>query len=443
MLPSGFPNTMDGLLAMLASGEMSLQQAADIQRQHFRAAAVELDSVIRFMDEPFVQGLPFSGVAVAHKDIFEQDGYRPGLGRDRGHADASAVIARAPAVLRAQGMVQLGTVAMAEDACSATGFTRRLPTPKNPLRKDLAVGGSSSGSAVAVASGMVFASLGTDTAGSVRIPAMTCGVMGLKTTHLMVDRTGMELISPSLDSIGVLARSVQDLGHVFRLVASKPLVQSSPDQLRVCFWDAFEELGDGDADIAAVVRAFAGHHAAETRGNLRGLFETAGHHATVVMSTEVAQTQRERIENGLACEEVRQLGLIGMVLPGQFYEQAIGQRQALQAHCLQTMFADVDIWLMPLQLQPLPTVEQVYPGASQFNAYASLAMHKMCGWINYLGLPSLAMPVGTDASGLPVSIQMVAKPGHELDLLRLARQVQDEIFGKDGIRPSMPSQEEV
>ena len=442
MWSDGLPNTIDGLLQSLRRQEMTFEQVCERQRERFVLGAQAFGCVTRHMVEPWQQGMTYSGVGLAHKDIFEHDGYLPGLGRDRGRAQAGTRLAHAPALLRAQGMHQLGTLCMAEDACSATACTRGIPTPVNPLDPRLAVGGSSSGSGVAVASGMVYASLGTDTAGSVRIPAMTCGVMGLKTTHAVVDRRGLSLLCPSLDSIGVLGRSVSDIGHVLRLVASD-LVKVPDQPLRISYWNAFDDLQTGQPEIEELVRRCFIAYAKPGDSPIRNHFDLASHHVQVMMSTEVWRSQKSRIEVGQACEEVRQLGMIGQALPQDFYRQSIAQRPWVLQRFLDNVMDDVDVLMLPLQLQSLPDVSEVYHGGENFNVTASLAMHRMSGWINYLGLPALAMPIGRDSLGRPVSIQMVARPRHELLLLALGQQIQFDLYGTNGIVPFAPQHKEI
>src|SRR5690606_17792408 len=109
----------------------------------------------------------------------------------------------------------LAAVGMAEFACGATGENPHLPRPVNPVDPLAAVGGSSSGSGVAVAAGLCYASLGTDTAGSVRIPAATCGIVGFKPGRDVLPNTGTHPLAPSLDTVGVLARSARDAAQVF------------------------------------------------------------------------------------------------------------------------------------------------------------------------------------------------------------------------------------
>lgn len=442
-LTNALPNTIGELHKALRDGAISFDDAIQRQRARFGSLAASLHAVTfdagpvdqaRFMAE-----LPLSGVGLAHKDIFDLSGRAPGLGRDAGREDPTRQPALALRVLSEAGALNLGALAMAEDACSATGFTRHLPVPLNPIDRQLAVGGSSSGCAVAVACGMVYASLGTDTAGSVRMPAMTCGVMGLKTTHGLIDRQGMALLSPSLDSIGLLARSVQDLEVMLDVLVQGTGESNVPPRggesdlrpSRIGYWL------DGVALDAQVFPAI--EHAMRTYGTI-GL--QLGEHEQrasmlqqLVMAYETGQTQQDRIARGLACKEVVDLGTLGLAMPNQWYLGALKARAAcLQAFVLDAM-SGLDVLIMPLQVASLPTAAEVYPGGDLFDASKLLALHRYTGWLNYLGLPALALPVGKDSQGLPVSVQLVARPYGERQLLALARQMQLDIHGEQGILP--------
>jgi Asp-tRNA(Asn)/Glu-tRNA(Gln) amidotransferase A subunit family amidase len=353
------------------------------------------------------------------------------LGRDRGRSVAGVINAPAIAALQQAGALNLGALPMAEDACSATGQTANLPTPLNPLGAHLAVGGSSSGSAVAVAAGMVYGSLGTDTAGSVRIPAMTCGVMGLKTTHGLISTQGVAPLSPSLDSVGILARSVQDLRSILQVLTPDIVAKVVTQPLRTAFWLDGVNVED---DIRHVIEPLL------TQYGQRSLDLT--HHeprATalqqLLMAYETGQTHHARITRGIACKQVTDLGILGIGIPNHWFSEALATREHCTRAFTELAFAKADVLLMPLQVGALPGIEEVYIGMQGFQPTKLLALHRYCGWINYLGLPALAIPVGLDTNGLPVSIQLVARPFHEHHLLALAHQLQQDLIGEDGIRP--------
>ena len=430
---STLANTIAGLHQQIQANELSASEAWHIQMARFErgqrvtAAAVR---TLRPTEPVFNPKQSLSSVALAHKDIFDRDGWAPGLGRDHGHADASRRTAPVLKALARAGALDLATLTLAEDACAATGQTRGLPTPINPLDESLAVGGSSSGSAVAVAAGMVYGSLGTDTAGSVRIPAMTCGVLGLKTTHALIDRTGMGALSPSLDSIGLLARSTLDLAAILKVLAPK-LVWQMSEPLRLGYWLEGTQLqAEVYTVIEPVMRQFASQH-----------IDLSVHeaHATamqeLIMAHEVGLTHQQRIAQGRACQQVMGLGSFGLTIPSAWWRQALADRQQHLHAFIEQVFEQFDVVLAPLQVQTLPAAASVYLGEANFETSKLLALHRYCGWLNYLGLPALAIPVGRDDRGLPVSLQLIGKPFSEPQLLALGRQIEREIYGEHGIEP--------
>lgn len=428
------PNTIAGLRSLLQRGDLAARDSLRLQVEQFTARKKVTHAVTQALDvdcATFDHKKPLSGIALAHKDIFDLKDRSPGLGRDRGSESEGLLPAAVIQTLEDAGAVNLGALTMAEDACAATGQTVNLPTPVNPLDPTLAVGGSSSGSAVAVASGMVYASLGTDTAGSVRIPAMTCGVMGLKTTHGLIDRQGMTLLAPSLDSIGVLARSVQDLAAVMRVLA--PHLAWDVGALRTGYWCDGTEMAESVGQVVRPVMRRFGQRALDV-----SLHEQrAGVLQQLLMAYEVGQTHRVRIAEQTACQQVVGLGTFGLSIPESWWLQALSRRASYLADFVAQAFQDVDVLLAVLQVESLPRVDEVYLGEQNFKAAKLLALHRYCGWVNYLGLPSLAMPVGVDDLGRPVSIQLIGKPFHEPQLLALGAQIQNEIHGEQGIMPSL------
>lgn len=434
-MSSSLPNTILALRSALERGDIGLQESIAHQHERFTALGQRLHTVTDyFSQEPTSEQFgfqPLAGVALAHKDIFELYGRLPGLGRDHGHAKPGIQTARAIATLQQAGALNLGALTMAEDACAATGQTAHLPTPLNPLGKHLAVGGSSSGSAVAVAAGMVYASLGTDTAGSVRMPAMTCGVMGLKTTHGLISAQGVAPLSPSLDSVGILARNIQDLGYVLGVLAKDIQSKVVAHSLRTAFWLEGTNLED---PIRAVVEPVFIKYG-QTALDLTEHEQRATTLQQLVMAYETGQTHQLRITQGLACHQVTALGTIGLATPRPWYKQALSARLQCTQDFIDDAFALADVLLLPLQVAPVPQTGEVYTGTSTFEPTKLLALHRYCGWINYLGLPALSIPIGRDSQGLPISIQLVARPFHEHHLLVVAQQLQQDLIGEDGVKP--------
>lgn len=434
------PNTILGLRACLQTGCISVADSIARQTERFvqidrltKAGVIPISGPEQANGRASDNELPLAGVGLAHKDIFNLTDRKPGLGRDRGIEQAGTAQAKCLSLLEQAGAVNLGTLAMAEDACAATGQTEKLPTPINPLGAELAVGGSSSGSAVAVASGMVYASLGTDTAGSVRIPAMTCGVMGLKTTHGLISREGMSLLCPSLDSIGVLARSASDLAAVLQVLAPKLNwgCYDRVEKLQVGFW---LDGADMDNQVSQVV-APAMRRYGQQPIDLSDLERLATTLQELVMAYEVGQTHAKRIASGQACRQVQGLGTFGLTIPSDWWRAALRKRADRLCEFMEQAFAQNDVLLAPLQTAQLPKTSEVYVGDPAFKSAKLLGLHRYCGWINYLGLPALSVPIGVDSNNLPVSIQLIGKPFGEPQLLALARQIETDIYGEHGIAP--------
>jgi len=286
---------------------------------------------------------------------------------------------------------------------------------------------------VAVAAGMAYASLGTDTAGSVRLPAMTCGVLGLKTTHALISRQGVAPLADSLDSVGVLARSCDDIALVLQALCTKADLRKENTAPVVGFW--LPDAGLNPSIQSQVDTVF------RTYGSIE--VDASAHEARaaalmqLVMSAETGRLHRDRIASGQACAQVRAMGTFGLSMPEHWYNAAIARR----SHWLQAFLSDsmrqVDILMVPLQVEPLPLADQVYSGSPGFSVPSLLALHRFCGWVNYLGIPAISVPIGKDKDGRSFSVQLLARPRDELTLLRVARRLELDIYGENGIAPTV------
>ena len=415
------PDRLVDLQAQLRAGEWTIADSLQAQRTRMAERAPALGCVTALWpDTDPVQDGPLRGVALAHKDIFDLPARAPGLGVTRGRADPARQRAAALARLAQSGAHQSAALAMAAHACGATAQNPHLPRAINPLNPAWAVGGSSSGSAVAVAAGLTYFSLGTDTAGSVRIPAATCGLWGLKTTHGLIDTTGCAPLAPSLDSIGVLARHADDVREALRCLApdldDAPVPQGAP-RLRCWLPPA-----DIDAPVHADLQAWASAQGA-TAVDLGGIVHTLTLHAQRVLCFEVAQTHHAELCAGRADPGVQALGWTGLVMPRAWYDDACAVRGAWLAHFVQTALADADALVLPALPCSVPDWDEVHTDQPRFAAPKLLALHRFMGFVNYLGLPALSMPIGTDRQGRPLSVQLVARPHAEHRLLQMAQRL--------------------
>ena len=388
--------------------------------KHVHALVAELQGE----NAPAMEG-PLAGIGLAHKDIFQTAGRRPGAGHDHGGPDASAQPARAIERLQAAGASHLGALALAEFACGATGDNPHLPDCINPLHRDAVVGGSSSGSAVAVASSMVYGSLGTDTAGSVRMPAATCGLLGLKTTHGLISTEGVVPLAPSLDSVGILTRSAGDALQLLEVVAEPGMLRpASTTTLKIAAWLPAESQ---HPDVAAALEQFARQAGATRETQPWPQLETMGRHAEIILHTEAAATHRQALLDGSASPAVEAVALPGLVIPAKWYDASLADRARHLVQFVQERLGTHDLLLIPALPNPIPDKNTVTPGRPGFDVRQLLALHRFMGFVNYLGCPSMVMPVARDFRGLPISVQVLARPFHERDLLAFAASVEKQL----------------
>jgi Asp-tRNA(Asn)/Glu-tRNA(Gln) amidotransferase A subunit family amidase len=424
------PDTLTGLQHALACGEWSVAQALDVQRLRMRQQAGRLHCVVRALavshgDAPSPHG-SLAGVGLAHKDIFDLAGWRPGLGRDQGAAAPGLLPAPAVQRLMRQGATPLATLAMAEHACGATGANPHFPRCVNPLHADAVVGGSSSGSAVAVAAGLVYGSLATDTAGSVRIPAATCGVLGLKTTQGRVPREGVHPLAPGLDTVGLMTRSANDAARLLDALAPAPEHDKVPDRpLRICAW--IPKTGV-DAQVASALESLLADLPGVRRIDDWPDFRAVSQLADVMLHSQAALTHATALREGVAAPAVREVALPGMVMPAQWLPAAQAERPRRLKAFMAAHLADCDLFLLPALAEPVPDWDCVTPGQTEFQAGSLLALYRFMGFVNYLGLPAIVFPIAADARGMPISVQLVARPFHEHSLLAFAAEVQQQRF---------------
>ena len=384
---------------------------------------------------------PLAGVPLAHKDMFARAGAPMEAGSRilAGHVptQTSTLIAR----LEAAGAVTLGALHMAEFALSPVGDNAHLGPRPNPWNPAHVTGGSSSGSGATVAARWVFAALGSDTGGSVRLPAACCGVTGLKPTQGAWPMDGVLPLAPSLDCAGVLARSAADCARLLAVVTAQPeapplagpgtvaVPALPPDAL------ATDEVRAGFAAAVETLRA-AGLRIREVP--LPDL-HAAGRIATLVMGVEAASvhgrwlaSRRDeygpityrRIARGLACGAVE-------------YVDALRLRAPLRRDFLRRHLAGADALLLPALPEAVPTIAEATQGAVEAIEARLANFSYWTRAINLLGLPVLSLPAGVSGNGLPMGVQLVGPPGGEGALCRLGERFQ-AVSGWHRRRPPAP-----
>lgn len=385
------------------------------------------------------------GAILAHKDMFFRAGELSECGSRilAGHrpSQTATVLSR----LDAAGAVDLGALHMAEFAMSPTGFNAHLGHGRNAWSPDHVSGGSSSGSGVAVARGLAFAALGSDTGGSVRIPAAVNGVTGIKPTQHAVSTHGVMPLSPSLDCVGVLARTAADAAAVLETIwgpdASDPhclvsqardftraLAQplSERDVVAVPEFDASALVSDEiRAAVAGVKQALEACGVTIRQVPLPDLRE-AGALATLMLGAEAASIHgpwlRER-RDAYGEQVLRRLER-GLLYPATRYVDALRLRAGYSQSFVEHHLAGAQALLLPTLPYAVPTIAETLDGDAD-------AIERRFGdfsyWtrgINYLGLPAVALPAGRTQNGLPTGVQLIGRAWREAALLRLAHQLQ-------------------
>ena len=378
------------------------------------------------------------GVPLAHKDMYYDKGRIVTCGSKIRRDFVATTTSTALQRLKDAGTVRLGSLQMAEFAYGPTGHNAHYGAVHNPFAIDHITGGSSSGSGSAVAARLNFAALGSDTGGSIRMPAHFCGVTGLKVTWGRISRAGAMPLSQSLDTVGPLARTAEDCALLLGLMAGAdpedPTTSTAPvpdyaaamrepiKGLRIGVPTAFY-VDDLDAEVAkildetiAVLKREGADIVPVELPDQRQL--TAA--CQLVLATEAAAFhKRWLIERpGDYGAQVLMRLQNGLAIPGVLYLEAMRWRgPALAAH--NAAVAGVDAVLAPVAPVAAPTIAESDVGNSPDAEAVIQRLTRFTRPINYLGLPSLSIPSVFTGKGLPVGMQLVGRCFDEAMLLRI------------------------
>ena len=306
--------------------------------------------------------------------------------------------------LRAAGAIVLGKTHMTE-------FAAMDPAPtRNPWNLAHTPGGSSSGSAAAVAAFLVPGSVGTQTAGSILRPAAYCGIVGLKPTYGAVDRTGVFPCAWSMDHVGPMARSVEDVALLFSVLAGTALEFSQEKRLRIGIADRyFGDNADADTRRAfdSVVEQLERSHAQIVPLKLSKSFEAGVDAGIVTMYSEMAAAHRERY----AAHRDRYGWKLSCLLDAGGKVSAADYLRAQQVrkvfkHELSVLFSEVDCMITPTTPAPAPKGLGATGDWTQNLPFSSS------------GHPALTLPVALSAGGMPIGVQLAARHGGEAQLIR-------------------------
>ena len=314
----------------------------------------------------------------------------------------------------------IATAVMVPYACGASSQNENFPRCINPLDPDYVVGGSSSGSAVAVACGMTPISLGTDTTGSVRIPAASCGILGLKTSAGLISAQGVNKLSPTLDTVGLLAYHLDDIKLLLSIITEMPLMpnDAGQSQPRIALWlPAFiEEVVS--TSIVDTLKSKLEMPRIEINE-----FEHFKFLTDQIMSYEANQLYADELDKASCTRTLKTVCKQGRFVSPAEYELIIAEQPSHCADFIQKYFTAHDVLCMPTFTCSLPDWREAEIGHPDFSKEKLIGLFHLMGFINYLGLPSLSIPIGKDQRGRPLSIQAVGAPRSELRLLEFAKTI--------------------
>jgi aspartyl-tRNA(Asn)/glutamyl-tRNA(Gln) amidotransferase subunit A len=396
------------------------------------------------------------GVPLAHKDMYYEAGKVVTCGsrirRDFVATTTSTALQR----LKDAGTIRLGSLQMAEFAYGPTGHNAHYGPVHNPFALDRITGGSSSGSGAAVAARLTFAALGSDTGGSIRMPAHFCGVTGLKTTVGRISRAGAMPLSQSLDTVGPLARCAEDCAVLLGLMAGAdpgdPTAISGPlpdyaaatagpiKGLTIGVPTAFY-VDDLDAEVAGILDAtiavFKREGANVVQVELPDQRQLTGASQLVLAVEAAAFHKRWMIERpqDYGAQVLMRLQN-GLAIPGVSYLEALRWRGPALAAYLAAV-ANIDALIAPVSPIAAPTIAESDVGNGPDAEAVIQRLTRFTRPINYLGLPALSIPAGFTRGGLPVGMQLVGRSFDEAMLLRIGAAFQRATDFHDRV-PQLP-----
>jgi AtzE family amidohydrolase len=395
------------------------------------------------IDQEIAQGKnpgALAGVPFAAKDLFDIAGIPTLAGskinRDNPPATQDATLV---AAMKRAGAVLVGALNMDEYAYGFVTENSHYGATHNPHDLSRMVGGSSGGSAAAVAAGLVPLSLGSDTNGSIRVPASLCGIFGLKPTYGRLSRAGAYLFCGSLDHVGPFARSVRDIALGFDLLqgydSRDPIcTERSPEfclpqlgqgiaGLRIAVADGYFASGEPEVfeAVATVARAL---------GATRQVTFPEAHRARaaayVITASEGSNLHLDHLKTRAHDFDpaTRDRFLAGALIPNTWYLQAQRFRQWYREQ-VRALFAEVDLILAPTTPCPAPKLGQQTMTLDGVEVLLRPNLGVYTQPLSFIGLPVLSVPIQRP-NGLPLGVQLIAAPYQEALILRAAAHLEAE-----------------
>jgi aspartyl-tRNA(Asn)/glutamyl-tRNA(Gln) amidotransferase subunit A len=445
--------SLRGLATLIQRQEVSPVEAARVVLDRIEKFDRNLNSYITVLqDEALAQARaaeqeiqdgyyrgPLHGIPIAVKDLYYTMGVRTTAGSKILSDFVPTYDATAIARLREAGAILVGKLNMHEFARGATNTSSLIGVCHNPWDTLRVPGGSSGGSGTAVAAGLCFGSLGSDTGGSIRIPAAFCGIVGLKPTYGRVSRHGVFPLSWSLDHAGPMTRTVVDAALMLQAIAGHdtqdPTTRTAvvPDYAAALTDDIqgvrlgiprefyFEQL---DADVGEAVSAAiqtlerAGARVEEVSLPLSKYAAAAGR---IISWAEAAEIHEKFLKKRAAdySPDVRTGFLVGQLVLGKHYMKAQRVRSLIRQE-MAAVLRRVDALVTPTAAVPAPRIGQTTVTVGQEEIEIMWALSRLTRPANLTGFPALSVPCGFTQDGLPIGLQLIGRPFAEAAILQIA-----------------------
>lgn len=379
-------------------------------------------SIVHWIERLPVAG-PLGGLRVGIKDLIAVAGV-PRLCGAPALVDATPSAEDAPAVAR---LVEAGAQLVATTATHEFGWGVITPGTRNPRAPALIAGGSSGGSAAALAAGVVDGALGTDTLGSIRIPAACCGVVGLKPTEALVPRDGVQPLAPSFDTVGPMARDVETVARLLAVLSQQPVHPAVPASLRVgtvveIRGSAIDpEVRGATEDVLRMIRGAGGR----IRDVRIPQVPQAQRVAATILAAEERQVhaaliehRRDRLSAGARRAFERSAAISN--------DDVLTARReaALLRDSLKATFAEVDVLVLPALPCRVPPVGAETVDVDGASERVPAALTRLTSPWSLTGVCAATVPVARDAAGGPIAVQIVGPWRAEATVLGVGELVQ-------------------
>jgi len=423
---------IDTCLSRIEAHDKAIGAFTFVAHERARARAAAVDAQIRRGENPGA----LAGVPFAVKNLFDVKGIATlagsSINRDMAPASKDAVLIER---LEANGAVLLGALNMGEYAYDFTGENYHDGPSRNPHAREHMTGGSSGGSGAAAAAGFVPLTLGSDTNGSIRVPASLCGLFGLKPTYGRLSRSGSFPFVASLDHLGPLARSVSDLALSYNAMTGAdsadpvctdridpPVALNPPasiDGLRIAKAGGYFEEGGLAEAFDAVARICGALKVEKTRDVKHAAHARAS--AYLITMAEGASLHLDRLKTRHADfdPDVRDRLLAGAMIPGAWVAKAQKFRTLFRTQ-MRALFEEVDVLIAPATpcVAPLIGQKTFVLGGKELAVRPNLGVFTQP--ISFIGLPVVTVPVWLEGSKLPIGVQIIAAPWREDIALQVA-----------------------